>query len=133
MSTNNSSVNAEPTPGASLGNKVKGAFQAAHGMGESIRGNAMDALDTSFGTRSAGAVNTQKKGSAEVSTGVTNMEGGAAGAGADPAAGSRFGSGAGTRNTTAGTAVTGTGTSITGANTGASAGAGTASGALPQA
>ncbi|EPQ51667.1 hypothetical protein GLOTRDRAFT_141019 [Gloeophyllum trabeum ATCC 11539] len=60
--------------GASLGNKIKSAFTTAHGAGESIRGNAMDALDAAFGTRKPENVAATRQGEAEVQQGVANMD-----------------------------------------------------------
>ncbi|KAI0742171.1 hypothetical protein BC629DRAFT_1599802 [Irpex lacteus] len=61
--------------GSSVGQKVKGAFQAVHGIGESIRGNAMDFVDSATGTenRSHGAT---VRGQQETAVGVNNMENG---------------------------------------------------------
>ncbi|KAI0696603.1 hypothetical protein BC835DRAFT_1341517 [Cytidiella melzeri] len=67
------STNTASSAGASAGQKVKGAFQAVHGIGESIRGNAMDFVDSATGTERRGhgaTVNGQR----ETEIGVSNME-----------------------------------------------------------
>ncbi|RDX49494.1 hypothetical protein OH76DRAFT_1403733 [Lentinus brumalis] len=49
-----SSTNGNPSRGASVGggiaNKVKGAFKTVQGIGDNIRGNAMDFVDSATGT-----------------------------------------------------------------------------------
>jgi len=67
-------MSAAQSGGASLGQKVKGAFQAVHGMGESIRGNAMDFVDSATGTEHKGR-GAAVQGQREAETGVANMEG----------------------------------------------------------
>ncbi|KIP01210.1 hypothetical protein PHLGIDRAFT_131333 [Phlebiopsis gigantea 11061_1 CR5-6] len=68
MSTGNSS-----SAGASVGQKIKGAFQTVHGLGESIRGNAMDFVDSATGTAQTGHSATER-GTRETAVGVANME-----------------------------------------------------------
>ncbi|KAI0635472.1 hypothetical protein C8Q77DRAFT_1217284 [Trametes polyzona] len=51
MSTANSTNPSRgQSAGAGLGNTVKGAFQTVQGLGNSIRGNAMDFVDAATGT-----------------------------------------------------------------------------------
>ncbi|KAI0339182.1 hypothetical protein BDW22DRAFT_1431796 [Trametopsis cervina] len=59
--------------GSSVGQKVKGAFQAVHGIGESIRGNAMDFVDSATGSERAGH-GAAVRGQQETEVGVANME-----------------------------------------------------------
>lgn len=109
MSTGNSGT----TGGATVGQKVKGAFQTVHGLGESIRGNAMDFVDEATGTAKRGHGATAR-GEAEAQQGIANMEGRAPPVGTAPAAGT-------TTSTSASTA----------APTGAAMGSGTTGGAAP--
>ena len=52
----------------------RGAFQAAHGIGESIRGNAMDFIDSALGTERKGQP-AFERGQQETAAGVDNMHG----------------------------------------------------------
>ncbi|EIN05393.1 hypothetical protein PUNSTDRAFT_137507 [Punctularia strigosozonata HHB-11173 SS5] len=68
------------TAGAGLGQKVKGAFQTVHGVGEKIRGNALDAADSATGDRDVHGTGMRnaavdQKGSMETNVGVANMRG----------------------------------------------------------
>ncbi|RXW23013.1 hypothetical protein EST38_g2843 [Candolleomyces aberdarensis] len=61
--------------GASAGNKVRGAFQAVHGVGESIRGNTMSALDSMIGRGNPETDDIARRGQEETHRGVGNMRG----------------------------------------------------------
>ncbi|KAI9060409.1 hypothetical protein FKP32DRAFT_1595491 [Trametes sanguinea] len=83
MSTNantntTTTSSAKPTPGqsagAGLGNVVKGAFQTVQGIGESIRGNAMDFVDTATGT--GGRHTETDVGRVQTEQGINRMEAG---------------------------------------------------------
>ncbi|KAK7692031.1 hypothetical protein QCA50_005436 [Cerrena zonata] len=58
--------------GASLGQKVRGAFETAHGLGESIRGGAMDFVDSATGT--GDRHQETQKGAREVEEGISKIE-----------------------------------------------------------
>ncbi|KAI0731898.1 hypothetical protein BC629DRAFT_1601308 [Irpex lacteus] len=73
MSTTNTTPGS--SAGSSVGQKVKGAFQAVHGIGESIRGNAMDFVDSATGTENRGH-GAAVRGQQETAVGVNNMENG---------------------------------------------------------
>ncbi|KZT25510.1 hypothetical protein NEOLEDRAFT_346893 [Neolentinus lepideus HHB14362 ss-1] len=109
-------MSSEETPGSTTGanliNKVKGAFVTTHGAGESIRGNAMDALDTAFGTRKPENVAATRRGEAEDQQGVSSM---------DSKYGAQTATGAGA-NTTTGSAseMTGSGPGMVGRGPGMS-------------
>ncbi|TCD61929.1 hypothetical protein EIP91_007697 [Steccherinum ochraceum] len=64
--------------GGSAGNKVKGAAQTVHGVGESIRGGALDFVDSAVGHGKRH--NASQRGAQETEQGIARMEGGKAGA-----------------------------------------------------
>ncbi|KAI0077508.1 hypothetical protein K474DRAFT_1661597 [Panus rudis PR-1116 ss-1] len=78
--TNSNNVNTHPAAhnsaggsvGASLGQKVKGVFTGAQGVGDSIRGNAMDFVDSATGT--GGAHPETQVGARKAEQGVAQME-----------------------------------------------------------
>ncbi|KAI0789039.1 hypothetical protein BC629DRAFT_1593516 [Irpex lacteus] len=71
MSTTNTTPGS--SAGSSVGQKVKGAFQTVHGIGESLRGNAMDFVDSATGTENRGH-GAAVRGQQETAVGVNNME-----------------------------------------------------------
>ncbi|KAI0758383.1 hypothetical protein BC629DRAFT_1598056 [Irpex lacteus] len=73
MSTTNTTPGS--SAGSSVGQKVKGAFQTVHGIGESLRGNAMDFVDSATGTENRGH-GAAVRGQQETAVGVNNMENG---------------------------------------------------------
>jgi len=74
MSVNPSdrSRTAAGSTGASVGDKVKGVFQTVHGVGESLRGGAMDFVDSATGT--GGAHQETAKGAREAEEGIARMD-----------------------------------------------------------
>ncbi|KAF7974173.1 hypothetical protein HWV62_13303 [Athelia sp. TMB] len=71
MSTSNT---AGTGAGSGFGNKIKGAIQVTHGIGENIRGTVLGAVDTVSGDNT-GADNVATTGRAEVDQGMANMRG----------------------------------------------------------
>ncbi|KAJ8453409.1 hypothetical protein ONZ51_g13611 [Trametes cubensis] len=55
MSTSSTNPSRGQSAGAGLGNIVKGAFQTVQGLGDSIRGNAMDFVDSATGHQPYGS------------------------------------------------------------------------------
>ncbi|KAI0329360.1 hypothetical protein GY45DRAFT_1280018 [Cubamyces sp. BRFM 1775] len=76
MSTNSTSTNPSrgQSAGAGLGNAVKGAFQTVQGLGNSIRGNAMDFVDSATGT--GGRHTETDVGRVQTEQGINRMEAG---------------------------------------------------------
>ncbi|KAL1938698.1 hypothetical protein VTO73DRAFT_11301 [Trametes versicolor] len=75
MSTGNSgSTNPSrgQSMGAGLGNTVKGAFQTVQGLGNAVRGNAMDFVDNATGT--GGHHAETDVGRAQTERGINRME-----------------------------------------------------------
>ncbi|KAI0794959.1 hypothetical protein C8Q75DRAFT_889088 [Abortiporus biennis] len=60
--------------GARLGEKAKGAFEVVQGMGDSIRGSAMDFVDSAANTGSARSDATTK-GASKTEQGIQRMDG----------------------------------------------------------
>ncbi|KAI0828456.1 hypothetical protein BC628DRAFT_66461 [Trametes gibbosa] len=73
-----SATSSNPTPGqsagAGLGNTVKGAFQTVHGLGDSIRGNAMDFVDAATGTAGGRRHTETDVGRQQTEQGIGRME-----------------------------------------------------------
>ncbi|KAG2024062.1 hypothetical protein CC2G_001655 [Coprinopsis cinerea AmutBmut pab1-1] len=59
----------------SVGRRIRGAFEAAHGISENVRGNAMEAVDEMTGTRRGRVENEEviRRGQAETRRGLENM------------------------------------------------------------
>ncbi|KAI0367344.1 hypothetical protein BV20DRAFT_970779 [Pilatotrama ljubarskyi] len=77
MSSSTTNPSHGQSAGAGLGNKIKGAFQTAQGLGDSIRGNAMDFVDSATGT---GGRHTETDiGRQKTEQGINRVETGSAG------------------------------------------------------
>ncbi|KAI8973071.1 hypothetical protein BD414DRAFT_499021 [Trametes punicea] len=74
MSTNSTNPSRGQSAGAGLGNAVKGAFQTVQGLGNSIRGNAMDFVDSATGT--GGRHTETDVGRVQTEQGINRMEAG---------------------------------------------------------
>ncbi|THH28611.1 hypothetical protein EUX98_g5585 [Antrodiella citrinella] len=66
--------------GSNLGQKVKGAFETAHGLGETVRGGTLDFIDSAVGHGKRH--NATDRGAQETEEGIARMEHGKAGANA---------------------------------------------------
>ncbi|TBU22789.1 hypothetical protein BD311DRAFT_769744 [Dichomitus squalens] len=78
MSTNTTGSGTTPsrgnTAGAGVGHSIRGAFQTVSGIGDSIRGNAMDFVDSALGTEKHHPES--DIGRAKTEAGVNRMEAG---------------------------------------------------------
>ncbi|KAJ8487362.1 hypothetical protein ONZ51_g4209 [Trametes cubensis] len=74
MSTSSTNPSRGQSAGAGLGNIVKGAFQTVQGLGDSIRGNAMDFVDSATGT--GGRHTETDVGRVQTEQGINRMEAG---------------------------------------------------------
>jgi len=74
MSSGSGAANA----GSSTGEKVRGVFETAHGMGETLRGGALDFVDSAVGHGKRH--NASQRGAQETEEGIARMEHGSAGA-----------------------------------------------------
>ena len=75
--TNTTATNTSSSAGSGIGDKIKGAFQVAHGVGDAIRGSTLGAADSAMSHNEAQAKNAgiANKGSAEYSEGMNRMRG----------------------------------------------------------
>ncbi|KAI0954223.1 hypothetical protein AcV7_007516 [Taiwanofungus camphoratus] len=141
MTTNSSGA---PAGGNTFGQKIKGAGEVIHGVGDNLRGRFLDAVDD--GTKTGGGHAETERGRMETEKGMSRMTGSTYGPGTGattgPGTGAMTGSGTGATTgqgtgtetgpgtgatTSPGTgAMTGTGTGAVGADTGVAGGAGTA-------
>ncbi|KAI0643967.1 hypothetical protein C8Q79DRAFT_1011786 [Trametes meyenii] len=71
--SNSTNPNRGESVGAGLGNTLKGAFQTAQGLGDAIRGNAMDFVDSATGTSRRHHEETDV-GRAKTEQGINRME-----------------------------------------------------------
>ncbi|KAI0916526.1 hypothetical protein AcV5_002995 [Taiwanofungus camphoratus] len=126
MTTNSSGAPA--AGGNTFGQKIKGAGEVIHGVGDNLRGKFLDAVDG--GTTGGGGHAETERGRMETEQGMSRMTGSTYGPGTGattgPGTGASTGLGTGTATGPGTGAMTGTGTGAVGADTGVAGEAGTA-------